>query len=425
MKDGETVLEAAYRSLGALLAVEAQGEALEFLGERRERTRREAIVGCKVHHVGDDDLRGGPEFLYADDVNDELSRGGGSRLLHGVVPPAVSSRLEELTLDSTVRRLRSHVVFLITADRQVFATGSGPGSEAKAFQMTESKGQGYLSTISQLISRIGCDEAGDLDGLNPSASEDAGDGTRALYYLICSPGMQQRITDAGTVGVFLPMGTLDVRMPRALRQALQFKVETDSVKVGDVVAYRVGTMEDGEFGIGKITEEPTNGNNTVTIHVHGLQSTRRKTQRNMLRGRYLPRYITKDGLAASCAPEMRDQPTDEIRVSLLDVVASPFTLEDGYLPEGIRRGLANSVLRKLALFRDRLHRSHVARRALMAFGQHLVLDTAKRVAGGQHVVEIRAPRTLWELRRALAVAKHKTNCDARDDKPQNVGKSSV
>ena len=198
-----------------------------------------------------------------------------------------------------------------------------------------------------------------------------------------------------------------------LRRALQFKVETDRVKNGDMVAFRVGTMEDGEFGVGEVTEGPSDDNNSVTIQVYGLQSTRRRTQRNMLRGRYLPRYITTNGVVSSDAPETQPRTKDEIRLSLLDVVATPFVLEDGYLPEEVRVVLANGVLRKLALFRDRLHRSHVARRALMAFGQHLVLDTVRRAAGGQHVVEIRGPPSLQEVRRVLTAARRSWSGDDR------------
>ena len=388
---------------------------VEFLGERWETTTREAIVGCAIHHVNGEDLHDGGEFVCADDVREELERGGGTRLMHGVVPPAVSARLEELARGSKVQRLRSHVVFLITPDRQIFATSAGPGSEAKAFRIAETKDQGYLATISQLAARLGCDEAGDLDGLNPIAANDQGEESSAFYYLICSPSMQQRIAEAGTKGVFLPMGTLDVRMPKALRRALQFKVETDQVKNGHMVAYRIGTMQDGEFGVGAVTEGPTCDNNTVTIHVHGLQSTRRRTQRNMLRGRYLPRFITKDGLIASEAEEAQRQPKDEIRLSLLDVVTSPFSLEDGYLPKGVREVLANNVLRKLALFRDRLHRSHVARRALMAFGQHLVLDATRRAAGGQAVVEISSPPSVQKVRRVLTAARRAWSGEAPNE----------
>ena len=131
----------------------------------------------------------------------------------------------------------------------------------------------------------------------------------------------------------------------------------------------------------------------------------------------LLRYVTKDGLVASEAAETQRQPKDEVRLSLLDVVASPFVLEDGFLPQEVREVLANNVLRKLALFRDRLHRSHVARRALMAFGQHLVLDTTRRAAGGQAVVEILGPPSVQEVRRVLTAARRAWSGEAPGESP--------
>jgi hypothetical protein len=181
-----------------------------------------------------------------------------------------------------------------------------------------------------------------------------------------------------------PKSVFANKVPLMMVRALEFQSAVNAVKVGDMITFRVGKMNDGEFGLGKVINV---GDGTtlgqLRVHCYGLKSDYRITLRKRLRGRYYGLYVTSAGVvAADKAPEgpegtgtfsdTREDFRDTRIVRKIDVLTRGFQLNDtGELPPHIRKVLSDNVLRRLSLFRARVQQSLCVKVCMAQFGQRL------------------------------------------------------
>ena len=145
--------------------------------------------------------------------------------------------------------------------------------------------------------------------------------------------------------------------------------DVSRVKRGDVVVFRLGDMEPGQFRVGKVTEVLTG--NGLAVHEYGTVS--KKAQNNvraLLRARYREKWLTRQSeLVLGDRPQGGDRVEREI--SRWDLLTGGFKLENEMVPGDLQFLLKQSILLKPSLFPDEPRRAYLLRTQLGYIGEHL------------------------------------------------------
>ena len=282
----------------------------------------------------------------------------------------VPTRGRECESPSDVHRI------VLVSDDQVYVR---PDEKPLVVTTRGMPGLGYLTVLTTALAQAGLDEPSDRDGLCPVGVINGDDDTSVtLYCLFCTDDMRERVRVAVAGGMWRPMSTIGTPLPEQIRAAVRLRSRLQSLRSGDFVAFRHGKMTDGAFKVGKITRT-VGADNCVEVQEYGLRSLRATSLQTRLSSRYLPLYVSSDGIK----PLRRGQGVDsdsvphERIVALTDIYTPGFLLDDdGFLPSDIRKVMTDRVLPRLALFRDRLHRSFLISSRVEALGSRLCLFVA-------------------------------------------------
>lgn len=241
-------------------------------------------------------------------------------------------------------------------------------------------GTGYLRLLTDALADVGLNSKSDREGLIPVGVEDGPRDTHVTWYcLFCTDDMRERVVSVVRNSSWAPLVSLPDRLPLHDRVliAVSLRSELLSLRAGDFVVFRHGQMTNGAFRVGCVTRTAKSDDGYVEVHEYGLRRRRAPSFQSRLTSRYLPLYVSSDGVLPvrpGLQPPSNAVPHERI-VALSDIYTPGFKLPsfDYFLPPSVRATLSDSVLPRLALHRERLHRAYLISSRVCSLGSRLSL----------------------------------------------------